>query len=157
MRFILVDRITELEPGRSIVAEKTLSPDEELFGDHFPGFPVVPGVLLVEMMAQAAGKCLDALRTTRGKAMLVQIRSARFKQWVMPGQTAEIRSSIVSNQETVASASCSVRVSDRNVCTSDLLFTFVPWDQFAADSHDSVLDQFLAGRSGSAAGGPLPR
>ena len=56
MRFVLLDRVISLEPGRSIHAVKTMPEDEELFLDHFPGFPVVPGVLLVEMMAQAAGQ-----------------------------------------------------------------------------------------------------
>ena len=126
MRFILVDRITELDPGAVIVAEKTLSPREELFHDHFPGYPVVPGVLLVEMMAQAAGKCLDAERHSRGKAMLAQIRSALFREWVHPGEVAEIRSTIQSSQDSVATAKCRVQVADRIVCSSDLPFAFVP-------------------------------
>ncbi len=60
VRFIFVDEILELVPGKYIKASKTIGPDEDFFRDHFPGFPVVPGVLLTEMMAQAAGKCLDA-------------------------------------------------------------------------------------------------
>ena len=67
MRFLMVDRIVSLEPGVSIEAEKTLDASEELFRDHFPGFPVVPGVLLTEMMAQAAGKCVDAEVTRAAK------------------------------------------------------------------------------------------
>ena len=66
MRFIFVDEIIELQPGEHIKAIKTISSGEEFFRDHFPGFPVVPGVLLTEMMAQAAGKCLDAQRSARG-------------------------------------------------------------------------------------------
>ena len=60
MRFLLVNRIIAMQPGVSIEAEMTLPAFEELFRDHFPGFPVVPGVLLTEMMAQGAGKCLNA-------------------------------------------------------------------------------------------------
>ena len=89
MRFILVDKIVELEPGKNITALKTLQATEELFQDHFPSFPVVPGVLLTEMMAQAAGKCLDAEKKPRGKAMLARIKSASFHHWVLPNQ--EIR------------------------------------------------------------------
>ena len=92
MRFILVDRILALEPG-SIRAEKTLAPDEELFRDHFQGSQSLPGVLLTEMMAQAAGKCLDAERRPRGKPMLAQIRTAG--EWVRPGETAEIVATVL--------------------------------------------------------------
>ena len=53
------DRIDELEPGARVLAHSTVRPDLELFQDHFPGFPVVPGVLLTEMMGQTAAKCLD--------------------------------------------------------------------------------------------------
>ena len=56
----MVDRVLSLDPGRSIVASKTMPETEELFRDHFPGFPVIPGVLLTEMMAQAGGRCLFA-------------------------------------------------------------------------------------------------
>ena len=108
MRFILVDRILALEPGKSIRAEKTLAPDEELFRDHFPGFPVVPGVLLTEMMAQAAGKCLDAERRSRGKPMLAQIRTASFRECVRPGETAEIVATVLGSQNDVATARCHV-------------------------------------------------
>ena len=144
MRFILVDRIQALEPGKSIKAEKTLSPDEELFKDHFPGFPVVPGVLLTEMMAQAAGKCLDAERRPRGKPMLVQIRSASFREWVRPGETAQIFATVSGSQNDVATARCHVEVAGRKVCSADLLFAFMPAETFSADWRDEVLERFLS-------------
>lgn len=147
MKFIFVDRIRALEPGRSIRAEKTLAPDEELFQDHFPGFPVVPGVLLTEMMAQATGKCLDAERRPRGKPMLAQIRSASFRDWVRPGETAEITATVVSSQDDVATARCYIAVAGRKVCSADLMFAFLPLERFAADFRDEVLERFLTGRT----------
>jgi len=147
MRFILVDRIRALDPGKSIQAEKTLAPEEELFKDHFPGFPVVPGVLLTEMMAQAAGKCLDAERRPRGKPMLVQIRSASFRDWVRPGETAEITATVVSSQDDVATARCQIQVAGRKVCSAELMFAFMPSDRFAETWRDEVLEAFLAGRA----------
>jgi 3-hydroxyacyl-[acyl-carrier-protein] dehydratase len=144
VRFILVDRIRELEPGRRIRADKTLAPEEELFRDHFPGFPVVPGVLLTEMMAQAATKCLDAEGRPRGKPMLAQIRSASFRKWVRPGETAEIVAIIQSSHDNLATARCHVEVAGREVCSAELMFAFVPRQLFAADWRDSVLEAFLA-------------
>ena len=58
MRFVLVDRFLSVEPGRSATALKTFPPDDPVFDDHFPGLPVVPGVLLTEAMGQAAGWAL---------------------------------------------------------------------------------------------------
>ena len=144
MRFILVDEILELEPGKRIRALKTLRADEDFFQDHFPGFPVVPGVLLTEMMAQTAGKCLDAERKPRGKAMLAKINSASFRQWMRPDQTAVIDADIKTNRDQYATANCSVEVADKKICSAELFFTFVPMDNFAAGYRDEVLESFLA-------------
>ena len=149
MRFVLVDRIVNLVPGKSIIAEKTLSSAEELFSDHFPGFPVVPGVLLTEMMAQAAGKCLDAEKTERGKAMLGKIQSATFRQWVRPNETAVIHARIDSNRQEYASAKCFIEVDGVKVCSADLFFAFVPREQFAADYVDPVLESYFGQPEGT--------
>ena len=149
MRFLFVDRILELEPGRSIKAEHVFSSGADFFRDHFPGFPVVPGVLLTEMMAQTAGKCLDAEEGAkeRGKAMLAQIRSASFKDWVRPDETARVTAEIRTSQPRYATAVCSVEVRGNRVCTADLLFSFLPMEKLASDYRDEVLESFLAGRT----------
>ena len=147
MRFLLIDRILSLEPGVAIEAEKTLPGSEELFRDHFPGFPVVPGVLLTEMMAQAAGKCLNAQRLARGNAMLVEIRGAKFRSWVRPDETIRLSAAIERNQPEFAMAKCHAQVGDRTVCSAQLLFAFMPRADFAADYRDEVLETFLARQS----------
>lgn len=142
MRFVLVDRILSLEPGKRITATKRLSADEELFQDHFPGFPVVPGVLLTEMMAQAAGKCLDADGSHPGRAMLARIQAAEFRTWVRPDQEAVIVAEITQNRESYATAKCTVAVDGRKVSSSELFFAFAPFDLFDADSVDPVLEAY---------------
>ena len=144
MRFILVDKILEMEPGRTIRAEKRFSADEEFFQDHFPGFPVVPGVLQTEMMAQAAGKCLDAEKRPRGKAMLVEIKKARFRDWMKPDQTANIYAEILTNRDQYATAGCSIEIDEEKICSAELFFSFLPLDQFAPNYRDKVLESFLS-------------
>lgn len=152
MRFILVDEILELTPGREIVAQRRIAPDEEYFRDHFPGFPVVPGVLLTEMMAQAAGKCLYAEDPARGIPMLVKIAAANFRDWARPGELAILRGRIRSSRPEYATVDCRVEIEDRQIADAQLFFTFLPREQFSGDYQDVVLNRFLnrsAGLSGS--------
>jgi 3-hydroxyacyl-[acyl-carrier-protein] dehydratase len=142
VRFLLVDEILELVPGQHIRATKTMDPGEELFKDHFPGFPVVPGVLLTEMMAQAAGKCLAAEDPSRGRPMLAKITAASFREWATPGQVCVIEARIRSSRVRFATAECHVEVQGRVVAESSLLFSFVPHDQFASACRDEVLERF---------------
>ena len=148
MRFLLVDQITELVPGRSVVATRTVPADLELFDDHFPGFPVMPGVLLTEMMGQAAAKCLDAEHHPRGKALLAKILSASFRDWVRPGAATTLHATIVTNEARYATAECRLEVAGRDVAQCKLMFTFMPIQQFAPNFRDEQLEAFLA-RSGT--------
>jgi 3-hydroxyacyl-[acyl-carrier-protein] dehydratase len=131
-------------PGNKIAALKRIDKDEDFFKDHFPGFPVVPGVLLTEMMAQTAGKCLDAEKKPRGKAMLARINSASFRKWVQADRDAVIYADIISNDDSYATAKCRVEVDNDKVCTSELFFTFVKIENFSPDYVDEVLESFLA-------------
>lgn len=139
MRFILVDRILELDPGKRIIATKVLPASEELFRDHFPGFPVVPGVILTEMMAQAAGRCLDAEGTHPGRAMLGKINDASFREWVKPDQVIFLYATITQNRLAYAAAECFAEVEGKKVCSAGLFFVFAPYQQFAAGHQDDVL------------------
>ena len=146
MRFVLIDDIIDMVPGRTIHGVKTLPASEELFADHFPGFPVVPGVLLIEMMAQTAGRCLDAEDPGRGKAMLVQVRQASFRHWVLPDQRADIHAEITTSTREYGTAECRIAVNSRDVAGADLLFAFLPCAQLAPDFRDGVLDRYFERR-----------
>ena len=144
MRFVLVDRIHSLEPGVRVVASRKIPPDDDYFADHFPNFPVVPGVLLTEMMGQAAAKALDVQRTPRGKAMLAKILSASFRQWVRPGDEVMLHGEITANTERYANADCRAEVNGKPVAQASLFFTFVPASAFGGELRDAVLDDYLA-------------
>ncbi len=141
MRFVMVDAIVSLVPGRSVHAVKTMSPDEELFRDHFPG----------EMMAQAAGKCLDAEDVDRGKAMLAQIRSASFRRWVRPGERLDIHAEVKASAPSHATARCWISVGGERAADAELFFSFLRRDALAAGYRDEVLDRYWAARGAEGA------
>ncbi|MFO1305242.1 MAG: 3-hydroxyacyl-ACP dehydratase FabZ family protein [Burkholderiales bacterium] len=143
MRFILVDDILDMTPGRSIRAQKTMAVDEELFLDHFPGFPVVPAVLLTEMLGQAAGKCLVAEDASRGRPILAQIKSASFRNWVRPGERIVLFAEIRASRPRFATAACRAEVGEAPVCSAELMFAFVPGAAPDSQLRDDVLDRYL--------------
>lgn len=85
--FLLVDRVLEMEPGKRVVAIKNVTINEPYFAGHFPGHPVVPGVLLIEGMAQAGGLLLVHDLPDRDRKLLyfTSIENARFRRPVVPG------------------------------------------------------------------------
>lgn len=93
MKFVLIDRISEFEPGRRIVAHKALSLAEEYLADHFPTFPVLPGVLMVEGMVQASAWIVrEALDFAPSLVLLKEARNITYKSFVAPGQVLTIES-----------------------------------------------------------------
>ena len=89
--FLLVDRVVELEPGRRAVGIKQVTANEPQFTGHFPGRPIMPGVLMVEALAQAAGIAVLSLDEYRGKlGLFAGIDDCRFKRMVVPGDTLRL-------------------------------------------------------------------
>ena len=90
--FLLIDEIVELEPGRRAVARKRVRDDEWYLRGHFPGRPVMPGVLIVEAMAQTGALAVLAEEENRGRiALFAGIDDCRFKRVVEPGDELELR------------------------------------------------------------------
>ncbi len=103
MKFCLVDRITELTPGQSISTIKNVSLAEEYLQDHFPGFSVLPGVLMVEAMVQS---CAWLLRVTddfqHSTILLKQSKAVKFNNFLKPGQTLHITATLKKNEDETA-------------------------------------------------------
>ncbi len=101
--FLLVDRIVEMEPDR-VVGIKNVTFNEPHFTGHFPAFPVMPGVLIIEAMAQTAGVQVLASMPDRGKklVLLAAVENARFRRPVVPGDTLRMEMSVVKRKASVA-------------------------------------------------------
>ena len=99
--FLLIDRVLSCDPGKELIALKNVTVNEPYFGGHFPNFPVMPGVLIVEAMAQAAAilafKSFDLERNANSVYLFVGIDKARFKKPVTPGDQLIIKTQIVRN------------------------------------------------------------
>jgi 3-hydroxyacyl-[acyl-carrier-protein] dehydratase len=90
VRFVLVDRLVRVELGERLHAEKTFDPGEELFLDHFPGRPLVPGTLLTEAIAQAGGWLLVIASGFRVWPILAMVERAKFRRPVRPGTRLDL-------------------------------------------------------------------
>ena len=107
MRFSLIDRIDVLQPGARITAVKNLSMAEEYLKDHFPGFPVMPGVLMLEAMTQAGAWLIRASEDfAHSMVVLKEARGVKYGQFVEPGETLRVTTEIISqtDHETVMKA-----------------------------------------------------
>jgi 3-hydroxyacyl-[acyl-carrier-protein] dehydratase len=104
MRFVLVDRITELQRGQSLVAVKNLSLAEEYLADHFPGFPVMPGVLMLEALTQAGAWLVrDMEDFAHSVVILKKAKMIKYGSFVEPGRQLQLKVTLVSHDATEAS------------------------------------------------------
>lgn len=104
MRFVLIDRILDVQRGESLVAVKNLSLAEEYLSDHFPGFPVMPGVLMLEALTQAGAWLLrDMEDFAHSIIVLKQAKTIKYGSFVEPGRQLELRVNLVSHDARDAS------------------------------------------------------
>ncbi len=122
---LMVDRVREIEPGKRILAVKNVSANEPYFEGHFPNRPIMPGVLILEAMAQAAGILVFKTRGTRPDAeslyYYVGIDSARFKRPVIPGDQLELEVIFERELRSIARFQCEARVDGRKVAEATIL------------------------------------
>lgn len=112
--FLLVDRVVEMELGKSIVAYKNVTVNEEFFNGHFPDTPVMPGVLIIEAMAQAAGilgfKTMGKKPSDGSIYYFVGSEKLRFKRPVVPGDQLRLEASIVTEKRGIWKFECKATV-----------------------------------------------
>ena len=125
--FLLVDRILELDPGKSAVGRKNVTINEPFFQGHWPHRAVMPAVLIVESMAQVSGVILLAMEEHRGEnAYFVGINKARFRKPVLPGDTLTIRASITKIRGSFGTAGVVAEVDGHEVASAEFMFALAP-------------------------------
>lgn len=126
MRFILIDRIDRLEFGKRAEGHKRISPDEDYFRDHFPGYPVVPGVLVLESLAQLGGRLVEAtVRHTAGRRvlpMLAKVGHAKFLHPVRPGDRLDLAVDLLALTDDAARVTGIARVGARKAATAEIMY-----------------------------------
>ena len=128
MRFFLIDKITKWEVGRSAEAVKNVALSEDFFDDHFPRRPVMPGVLMLEGMAQVSGLLLEASLLDKygkeAKAVLTLLERTKFRDLVRPGDTLLYQTEVVAVNENGGKVSVQAVRDGEPVVTSGMVFAF---------------------------------
>lgn len=121
--FLLIDTIEELEVGQRAVGKKCVSFNEPFFAGHFPGNPVMPGVLIIEAMAQVGAVAMLSLDDYKGKtAYFVGIDKAKFKKMVMPGDVLMLETKIIKCKGPIGVGEAVATVDGKVVAKAELSF-----------------------------------
>ena len=150
MRFLLLDRITSWEPGKRGKAVKNVSLSEDFFDDHFPLKPIMPGVLILEGMAQLAGLLLEeGIKEESGrrlKALLSLVERARFRRPAYPGDRLEYTAEVESVNELGGKARVKAECGGEVVAECGLLFSFHAFENERLEARRAeILGLWLAG------------
>ena len=130
MRYLLIDRVVRLERDKSVLAIKNVTLAEDVYSDHFLGFPVMPGALMIEVAAQAGTALLEVSRNFQRKALLAMVDRAKFRAMVRPGDQLTVNGALTSLTEEVAHVATELRVGEKLAMDAKLVFTLQSSEQF---------------------------
>ncbi len=121
--FLLVDKITELTPGKKAAGLKNVTINEPFFQGHFPGEPIMPGVLIVEALAQVGAVAVLSMPGNANKLAIFRgINDFRFKQMVKPGDQLELEITMTGMRRNLGKGSAEARVAGKIVASGELWF-----------------------------------
>lgn len=120
--FLMLDRIDELVPGTSVRAIKNVTVNEPYFTGHFPGNPVMPGVMILEAMAQAGGQLFEIGDRL---CVLARIDAVRFRGVVVPGDRIVLEAQAVATLASMGKVTATASVDERTVASADITYSFI--------------------------------
>ncbi len=124
--FLLVDKVLELEPGKRAVAIKNVTINEPFFQGHFPGYPIMPGVLIVEALAQTAGIAAASLEENKGRlGVFTGIDSMKFRKQVVPGDVLRLEAEILNLKMGMAKVKVSATVDGKTAAEGEIKFAMI--------------------------------
>lgn len=123
--FLLVDEVTALEPGVKCIARTYIKEDDFWFAGHFPNFPVTPGVLIIEMLAQTGAICIGSLPENKGKiALFAKLDKAKFRRQILPGEVVTLEVTMTRMRSSVGVGKAVAKVDDEVAASAELTFAF---------------------------------
>lgn len=132
---LLIDRIVELEPLKHAIGYKNLTMNEEFFQGHFPGNPLMPGVMMIEAMAQLGGiMILAAGEYSHMTPYLTGVDKLKFRRPVVPGDRLMMEVNMLRSKRNMGWIEAEARIEDVLVCSGELMFSIVPIEPFARDA-----------------------
>jgi 3-hydroxyacyl-[acyl-carrier-protein] dehydratase len=138
--FQLIDRIAALDlPGKVITVEATIPLKSTIFEGHFPGRPLMPGVLLIEAMAQTSGWLLIGLMNFERMPFLAAVREAKMRSFVQPGEKLEIIARVAHEGSGFAMTDAEIRIAGKRACSASLTFSHVPFPNDDLRGHMAVV------------------
>lgn len=133
--FLLVDKITEFEEGKSITGIKNVTANEPQFTGHFPGNPIMPGVLICEALAQVGAVMLLSMPENKGKlGVFTGINNFKFRRQVVPGDTLELHAELVTYRHGMGKANVKATVDRQLAAAGEISFAVV--DNVANENND---------------------
>jgi len=128
--FLLVDKVIEMEKGLSVTAIKNVTVNEPFFQGHFPHRPIMPGVLIVEALAQATGVCIGSLDENKGKlGVFTGIELMKFRRQVVPGDILLLKGTVIQNRRGLVKAEVIATVDGQVAAEGTIKFVMLDSDQ----------------------------
>ncbi len=124
--FLLIDKVLDLKPGDSAIGEKYVSPQEDFFRGHFPSEPVMPGVLIIESIAQTGAITLLSLPENKGKSVYFGgLKNAKFKRKVIPGDTLRLEVKLTKVKAKFGVGTGKAYVGEELACEAEFIFSYM--------------------------------